>query len=855
MAIIVYRRPQGYTLTLLIDGTVPVSAVLGGDKLRAIFFLPSHGRTDGQVIYIKSEVENYNGFFYINVIDANQFSIQSIDKPYAASDSTLDIEFIKTIEIATIYRDYFTHGWNCVHLPIVYRLYNDLWPTNFVDTVRSILSVTDSNGYCSITTDGDIKATGSAAALEFIKISGNTSFSGVYQIISYSSETSFVISLKYSAAIDSSITGQPIQYYYNNYNVRVRVYGGIPDGHTFNTQRPYVQILELKLTPNVSNVCAFSVSDILKSQITTDNNTLLGTLPNNINNWTAFYIEYAEAYDVATAGVLVNTVGTYTSDKSSFEGYAVNAELPFKNVYSGAMSDYVSGDLNQKFLTLFDEPVKFSGKYFDIGFISTFFQTFTNESLADFTNNSTGTAWTLSATPSVTLADGASSQLLSASFSKGFKSGVTYRVGVNINYTGASTTVLTASIEAAANTNVNFIQTFLNPGANVFTVDLTAAGNYNFLVFRVVDVAGAGGGDYGLNNYWIYPVDDPSYAQIELRQGGLSSIVDAFDEGVYRVQLEEPNCNASSMEVSLGSSLILPLDPPGAWTDDAGWTSKTFIQFNLTDASWPPGPSGSHTNLVAATGDVIKLSIPVTLTGTVNGSVGFSIYLTDATGAISRSNEVIGLLTPAQSPQTFDIVLTATGTVARIYIVAGAVSGATGTSGTVDLTLTLPETYTLSEGQQISETKTIKIDCNCAMPQAEGGMVLSWLNYLGGYDHWFFTTEQEKQINILETAQTDDNIFPSWPNSYGEFARGITRQTYRKAKNRIKLTSQLCTLDQLKGLQYLKTSPVVTITNSIYDTRIIIPDQDSFTIYNQGDKQYTISFYAEFTDLIPSQRR
>jgi len=849
MALSILLRPYGYIRSG--NSITAISADAFGSKV--LISKNSHGLTDNYVIYFISPVEQYNGWKKVDVENSGQFTLKNLDDTFVSfiRALTTDISFYITTEIAG-----FTdpHTWNCVHLPIVYKLSNTLWPTNSADTVRTMSSVTDSNGYCNITASGDIKATGSAAALEYVKITGATdsSLNKVWQIITYSSDTSFVLNIPYSAANDTALTGASIQYYYNNYNVRVRVYGGLPNSHYFESQRPYVQISELKITPDSDNLVSFSVADILKSQITTDNNTLLGTLPNNINNWTGFYIEYAEAYDVATGGVLVNTVGSYTSDKANFEGYAVNAMLPFKNIYSGAMSEYLMVNSSSKFLTLFDQPVIFPGKYFDISFISEFFQTFTNQLLSAFTNNSTGTAWTLSATPSVTLADGASSQLLSVLFTQGFKSGVTYRVAVNINYTGASTTVLTASIESAANTNVNFVQTFLNTGANVFTVDLTAAGDYSYLVFRVVDTAGGGGGDYGLNNYWIYPVDDTSYAKIELRQGGISSFVDAFDEGVYRVKLEEPNCNASSMEVSLYKGLISPTPLPTEWTETAAWTSKGFNTLTWVDASSPYTQPESYFDLVdLIAGDKVIIDIGVALSGTFSGTVTVTGVISDGPSTvISESpNPSISLTTGQSGTLSFNRAVNTTTTNGRFNISIG-LSG----TGSVTLVLTIPETY-IVVSDQISETKTIKIDCNCAMPQSEGGMNLSWLNCLGGYDHWFFTTEQEKQINVLETATTDDNIFPNWHNSYGEFARGITRQTYRKAKNRIKLTSQLCTLDQLKGLQYIRTSPVVTITNSIYDTRVIIIDDESFTLYTQGDKQYFISFYAEFTDLIPSQRR
>jgi hypothetical protein len=857
MSLSVITRPTG----LYSSGNVKnITGVINATTISnsALIVCPAHGFSDGLYVYIKTNVENYNGFFIVETggigDPTNSFLLQ-----YPGVGN-----YVSYINNATgVATGMFGHNWHCVHLPLLYKISNTLWPVNSADTLRTISSVTDSNGYCNITASGDIKATGSAAVLEFVKITGSTdsSLNKVWQIIIYSSDTSFILNIPYSAANDTALTNASIQYYYNNYNVRVKVHGGLPDGHHFESQRPYTEISELKISPGSDNISAFSVADIIKSQIITDNNTLLGTLPNNINNWTAFYIEYAEAYDVSTGGVLVNTVGSYTSDKTSLEGYAVNAILPFKNVYSGAMSEYVSGNSSQKFLTLFDEPVIFPGKYFDIGFIWDK-TTVPDPLLSTFINGvDTGTSWTLSATPNVTLTGAAAqSKQLRAPMSNINDASKFYIINVSITLTAGATDpaidigFLNSSFAFVGSSNVRL-------SVGTFTYSVTIAGHANAAYFYLEASADVGGSaNWQINSY---TVDDNSlvflretYFISTVEQDTITTQIANFDSGVYRIQLTQPSCAHSTVNATLLNAGEFSTTPPNQWTDDAAWTSKTLTQFNLTDAVWPPGPSGSHTNLATTSGQKIKFQVTATLTGTVNGSIGFSFYLFySGIGGGIRSNIVECLLTTAQSPKTFNIELTSTGTSDEIYLSAGLINGSTGTSGTVNLTLTMPSSYILVSTNKISETKTIKIDCSCAMPQAEGGMVLSWLNYLGGYDHWFFTTEQEKQINILETATTDDNIFTSWPNSYGESARGITRQTYRKAKNRIKLTSQLCTLEQLKGLQYIRTSPVVTITNSIYDTRVIIIDDESYTLYTQGDKQYFITFYAEFTDLIPSQRR
>lgn len=368
MAVSVLDRPYGFQrdLTNPITSNIYSSSdpVIGASGNEAAIFETSHGLSDFSVVYIKSNVEDYNGFWYVNQITANVFNIS---RTINISDTQ---DFVKNAEIT--YYVCTSRKWNCVHLPIVYKLSNTLWPTNSEDTVRDISSVTDSSGYCNITAAGDIKATGSAQVLDFVKITGcsNDDLNGVWQIVTYVSDTSFVIDLPYSTGADTDLTNNAsIQYYYSNYVVKVQIWGGLNNGHEWYGQKPYALLATLNLIPDENNQIKFSIADILKKQIEIENNLLLGTLPNNLDAFTMFFIKYGEEYDDSTQIYVGRTVVSYTSDMTSLEGRALNSVLPFKNVYSGAMSDYVLIDSAAKFLTNFTEPTLFTGKYFDLGFL------------------------------------------------------------------------------------------------------------------------------------------------------------------------------------------------------------------------------------------------------------------------------------------------------------------------------------------------------------------------------------------------------------------------------------------------------------------------------------------------------
>lgn len=131
---------------------------------------------------------------------------------------------------------------------------------------------------------------------------------------------------------------------------------------------------------------------------------------------------------------------------------------------------------------------------------------------------------------------------------------------------------------------------------------------------------------------------------------------------------------------------------------------------------------------------------------------------------------------------------------------------------------------------------------------------LTFLNYLGGFEYFLFTSENEYQVNIKESQTTKENIFPNWDKSWGETADTIEKKTFTTANEEIVFRSQHLTTNQRDVLKHIKISPVVQILVTRTDRRTIIVDSDSFKIYEEGDKLYTISFRGKFTNEIATQR-
>jgi hypothetical protein len=358
MALSVVQRPEGFIIG-------PTSGTATHTKGSETVTSPSHGLSGGAYIYI-TEGEAIGFWRVVTPITANTFLI----KEYAAADA---YTFIKTGSFS-YYKTLpgtgpsITHGWNAVHLPIIYKLSSNFWPTNGSSSTRTISSYTNDNGYVKITASGPISS--DLSELEFVKITYVDGTSVVAQVITWYSTSIVTVNLAYAGGI----TFSTIQYYYNNYHARIKIYAGLSSSHYFGSQKPYTEIAELRVIPDQDNIITININEFLKEQIEILTNDLnKGTLQNNLDAFCQFYIAYAEGYDFTEGGyTLMDFVGNYTDDSTNFTGYAVNADLPFKSLNSGYLSDYIYGNsaTKLKFLTPTLYPEITPGQFFDISFIN-----------------------------------------------------------------------------------------------------------------------------------------------------------------------------------------------------------------------------------------------------------------------------------------------------------------------------------------------------------------------------------------------------------------------------------------------------------------------------------------------------
>jgi hypothetical protein len=359
VAIELIRRPIGHKISI-----TPISVTIvdngAGD---AVVYVPGgHSLSDGDYIYIESNLDSYNGFKYVDSIAYDYFKIQN-------SENSDPIEYVQDAE-ATIYISLLNHGWQCVHLPIVYELKSDLYPNNIAEEEyipNTIDSFEDYNGYTKLNLDRAIDNVEALNYIELIPPVSSYNIQGPYQIISVIQPWAIVINLAYDVAFD--FTGYQVVNYYNNYNINVEVWAGLGATHRWEDRKPYELAATLKFIPDSQGRAMFSIHEILKGYIETRNNLTLDTLPNNLDFHVGFYIKYYESYDLSDGETIATETGAVTTD--TFEGHAINAMLPFKSLNSGHLSEYVdAGDYLARWLTLFDRPIAVVDRFFDISFLN-----------------------------------------------------------------------------------------------------------------------------------------------------------------------------------------------------------------------------------------------------------------------------------------------------------------------------------------------------------------------------------------------------------------------------------------------------------------------------------------------------
>lgn len=722
MAVSIVKRPEGYVTDITARTGVSIvndgygNALLQGDSAL------SHG----DYVYVTDSFPQYNGFWYLYEYQTDKFYLR--EYPTATNVGYVQNASIPA-ENLTVYKSVLTSNWNCVHLPIQYKISNTLYPTNSVDTARSVTQIENNNGYIKITVNGSL---GTFEAYDWVKVAGSSvdELNASFQILTKHSSSQVTINAAWELTEGNQyvLNSGTVQKFYNNYKTLVKVYAGLRSAHSMYALNPIELIDTRDLTPASDNITSVNINELVKEKINTFVNRPYGNgFPYNVEAFCNYYIEVAESYDQSDGTQVTTYTGSYTSDSTNY-GWATDAFLEFRNKYAGNLANYIYADSNNmaKFLTLFSQPRLFPGYYFDIGIVNNFSQ--------------------------------------SALYLQ------------EKNYSDAS-------------------------AATLVSTQLTA-------------------------------IPTPSSG------------------GIIRIPIEQ-----SASELAKKIAIIFGVDYVDAGTL---WTNSGSSSFTLGATTLSTGAVLASTNFVAYQSitsvdlnNFESLSFGYSIQfGSLSGSVSMIVTIYDASGNLRTQSS--GSIPSGAGDTSGTLVLSTSSTYATggsftnrivFQLVINRVSGTL-----TDVTITLPVGEEII-GTVYSEEKTIQIDQNCASQQ----IYLTWKNMLGGYDHWLFTARKDYNIDIPENLTTAENIYPSWPSSYGEHAQQITRQTKRRSQNSKVVRSQHCTREELDAISYIKTSPLVQIVYSKFKTETVLVDASSFKKYTDQDDLFFIEFTITETDQIPSQ--
>jgi len=239
----------------------------------------------------------------------------------------------------------FTSEWNAGggDLPIQYKIANTKFPTNSEDDLETYSSVNNDGGFAKLILDSypaNVMVVG-----DYVTVTGSV-YSGVFKVTGKDGDD-----LTLDAPYVSTDSGTAIRYL-RNYRTVVKVYAGIYTDHPLTADDPIELIGTIEQKPNASNITAVDIHKYVKRKLESKNDLTQTSLPNDLNGWCDFYIEYKELYDVAGA----ESGSGFADDSGNFVGHAVNGALQFQNTYGGNYYEYVMSDeqdIESKWLTFF----------------------------------------------------------------------------------------------------------------------------------------------------------------------------------------------------------------------------------------------------------------------------------------------------------------------------------------------------------------------------------------------------------------------------------------------------------------------------------------------------------------------
>lgn len=201
--------------------------------------------------------------------------------------------------------EYFYSRWSAAHLPLVYKIETDKSPINTSDATDAYTGVFSNKGYASF----DLSGTYQEYVLgQKVKVTG-TVYNGIYEVKAVTAGEYVTLDVLFTATDTGTIVT-----WYDNYQVLVELYAGIPFGHPFDAEDPMSYIGTFAIAPNSSNIAIIDVADLVRQKINQKNDINASSRPNDLNVWTSFYIKFAETHDIYSSTIPVTYVSDYETD-------------------------------------------------------------------------------------------------------------------------------------------------------------------------------------------------------------------------------------------------------------------------------------------------------------------------------------------------------------------------------------------------------------------------------------------------------------------------------------------------------------------------------------------------------------
>ena len=126
---------------------------------------------------------------------------------------------------------------------------------------------------------------------------------------------------------------------------------------------------------------------------------------------------------------------------------------------------------------------------------------------------------------------------------------------------------------------------------------------------------------------------------------------------------------------------------------------------------------------------------------------------------------------------------------------------------------------------------------------------LTWLNSLGGWEHWRFTAFKTYGYDIDNVEIIEKDILQNWD---ANFIAGGTQQDVlsQQARETITVRSQNLSIQQINAIARIKFSIRVIDETDSSNLTTVITDKSSFQYRTDNDKRHSI----EFDILYPNQQ-